>query len=82
MLSIVLNEIEEKINCLSHQEQLWLIERLARRLREAPGNNTKTFSNDFALELAAMANDPQIRGELHKIEQEFALTETDGLKGA
>ena len=82
MLSIVLTEIEEKINHLSRQEKLWLIERIARRLQEDVDAKTPPTSNDFARQLAAMANDPQIRAELDQIEQEFGITETDGLKGA
>lgn len=82
MLTIVLTEIEEKINHLSRQEKLLLIERLARHLQEDVDASTQTASNDFARQLAAMASDPQVRAELDKIEQEFGITETDGLKGA
>lgn len=82
MLTIVLTEIEEKINHLSRQEKLWLIERLARHLQEDADASPQTASNDFARQLSDMANDPQIRAELDKIEQEFSITETDGLKGA
>jgi len=81
MLTIVLTELEEKINLLSRQEKLWLIERLARRLQEDSGAGPQTPSHDLALELAVMANDPQVRAELNKIEQEFGITERDGLKG-
>ncbi|KAA0226896.1 hypothetical protein EDS67_18440 [candidate division KSB1 bacterium] len=82
MLTIVLTEIEEKINHLSRQEKLWLIERLARRLQEDADASTQPASNDLARQLSDMANDPQIRAELDKIEYEFSVTETDGLKGA
>ncbi len=82
MLTIMLTEIEEKITHLTRQEKLWLIERLARHLREDADANTQPASNDFARHLAAMASDPEIRAELDKIEQEFVQTETDGLKGA
>ncbi len=72
MLTIVLTEIEEKINHLTRQEKLWLIERLARHLQEDVAADTRPASNDFARQLAAMASDPEIRAELDKIEQECA----------
>jgi len=70
-----LTQIEEKINQLSKEEQLWLIERTVHRLRE---NNIKDESN-IDSQLVAMAHDPEIQNELQKIENEFAHTETDGL---
>lgn len=71
----VLSQIEESIGLLSLDEQLWLIEQLARRIRE------NTFrQNSFENQLAAMAADPEIQSELQKIDEEFAGTETDGLE--
>jgi hypothetical protein len=81
MLSIVLSEIEEKINRLSLQERLWLIEKLVRRLREDANSSASTAARDLILQLTAMANDPEVRAEMQKIEQEFEPTESDGLKG-
>lgn len=76
MNSSVLFEIERKIRELSQKEQLWLIERLARGLRE------RTLKDQGILEnqLAAMASDPEIQSELKKMGEEFALTESDGLE--
>ena len=75
MNSSTLSEIEKKINQLSREEQLWLIERLAYSLRKS------TIKDQSILEyqLAAMADDPEIQNELKKIDEEFALTEPNGL---
>ncbi len=79
MLAIILNEIEQKVSQLSHEEQLWLIERLVRRLREGSKNNNSSKDDFFDAQLAAMANDPEIQAELRQIDEEFAITEADGL---
>ncbi len=79
MLAIILNEIEQKVSQLSHEEQLWLIERLVRRLREGANNNNSSKPDFFDDQLAAMANDPEIQAELRQINEEFAITEADGL---
>jgi len=69
---------EARINHLSYQERLWLIERLARRLREDAAS--QSASHDWQSDIALMAADPQIQAELPAIEQEFAVTEADGLE--
>ena len=61
-------EIERAIHQLSAREKLWLLERIARQLRE-PSET----------ELLEMARDPEIQAEIVAINQEFALTEIDGL---
>jgi len=75
MNSLVLSQIEESINRLSLDEQLWLMEQLAHRIRE----NTLQQSV-WDNQLAAMAADPEIQNELQKISEEFALVEADGLE--
>jgi hypothetical protein len=75
MNSAILLEIEKKIDLLSPDQQLWLIEQIVRRLRETPLKNQGEKEN----QLAAMAADPEIQQELRKIEEEFAPTEKDGL---
>jgi len=67
-----LSQIEKKVIRLPPGEQLWLAERIIHRLR-------KQSSNDRHL-LAAMAADEEIQTELQKIEEEFAITESDGLE--
>ena len=64
-------EIERAIATLSAREKLWLLERIARQLREP---------NEA--ELSDMANDPEIQAEITAIDQEFTWTEMDGLQTA
>jgi hypothetical protein len=80
MSSLALNEIEKIIDRLSRKEQLWLIEQLAHRLREGSMENNLPEQTLFKNQLAAMANDPEVQAELQKINQEFAVTEADGLE--
>ncbi len=79
MPSQVLSQIKKTINYLSGKEQLWLIELLAHRLRENSIKNSIEQSA-FESQLAAMAMDTEVRVELQKIEQEFTITEADGLE--
>jgi len=79
MLAIILNELDEKISQLSREEQLRLIERVVRRLREGTTNNNSAKEEFFEDQLVSMANDPAMQAELKKIDQEFAVTEADGL---
>ncbi len=74
MNTSVLTELENDINQLSLDEQLWLMERLAHRIR------MKTVAEPTpAYNLAEMAADVEIQNELQLIEAEFSLAETDGL---
>jgi hypothetical protein len=73
----ILSEIERRITQLSTDEQLWLIEQLAHRLRK-----TTNGDHDLASNLAAMAADPEIQKELRKIDAEFRFTEADGLENS
>jgi hypothetical protein len=75
MNMVALSQIEESIYKLSLDEQLWLIERLAQRIR-----TTGVTLRPLEAQLAAMANDPEIRSELQMINQEFAAAEADGLE--
>ena len=71
----VLSQVEGRIHQLSLAEQLWLIERLAQRLRAQ-----LITQNPFEDALAAMAADPEMQRELECIEEEFAPTAADGLE--
>lgn len=73
--SAVLERLEAELDDLSWSEQLWLLERLARRLRE----RTTSAPHGLDHQLAAMADDPDIRRELREIAAEFAQTEADQL---
>jgi hypothetical protein len=68
-------QIEADIERLSLADQLRLMQRLAdligRRARSTP-----TVQED---DLVAMADDPAVQRELREIEEEFAVTEADGL---
>ena len=66
--------IGAEIDQLSFSDQLRLIERLARRIREH--SQQATDPPERALE--EMANDPAIQRELREIEAEFAVTKSDG----
>ena len=61
-----LKVIAKSIDALNLTEQLWLLERIAHQIR-------------IKNELVAMAQDPQIQAELSQIQQEFAVTDFDGL---
>jgi hypothetical protein len=69
-----LSQIEDSISQLSLAEQLWLIERVAQRLRDTLGAQSA-----FNPQLAAMAADQEIQQELRRIEEEFAHAAADGL---
>jgi hypothetical protein len=69
-----LSQIEERIAQLSLAEQLWLIERVAQRLRDR-----LDAQSTFDQQLAAMAADQEIQQELRRIEEEFAPAAANGL---
>jgi hypothetical protein len=75
MLTPTPNQIESEIAQLPLADQLWLMERLAHRIRQRtlPALAIKEG------ELATMAADPAIQHELQQIEAEFGMTEMDGL---
>jgi hypothetical protein len=69
--------IEADIERLSLTDQLRLMERLARLIGQRAQPSPTVQEGD----LVAMANDPAVQGELREIDQEFAVTEADGLDG-
>ena len=69
-----LSQIEERIDQLPLAEQLWLIERVAQRLREKLDTQST-----FDQQLAAMAAAQEMQQELRRIEEEFAHAAADGL---
>ena len=80
MFSPALSQVEKTIDRLSRENQLWLIEQLAHRLREDSMRNKPVEQSVFESQLSAMAMDSEIRTELQKIDREFAVTEADGLE--
>ena len=69
-----LSQIEEHIYQLSLAEQLWLIERVAQRIREK-----LVAQSALDQQLAAMAADQEMQQELRSIEEDFAHAAADGL---
>ncbi len=80
MSSTVLSQVEKTIIRLPLHEQLWLIERLVRHLREDSVKSHAVEQDAFESQLAVMATDPEIQSELREIDREFAVTEADGLE--
>jgi hypothetical protein len=74
MSDAVLSQIEKSIEELPSDEQLLLISRMAERLRKNALNEA-----EFEAKLEEMAADMQIQAELRRIEEDFAVTELDGL---
>ena len=75
-------EIERSIRALSLEEQQWLLERLTQQVRERIHTADK-FADAVYMEeqIKAMASDPDIQVEMAAINEEFAVTEMDGLSG-
>ncbi|MEK0179912.1 MAG: hypothetical protein EAZ78_16630 [Oscillatoriales cyanobacterium] len=81
MISQTLVEIERSISSLSIEEQLWLLERIACRVREKTYIANKLANPKYLeAEIAEMANDPDIQVEIAAINQEFLVAEMDGLE--
>jgi hypothetical protein len=75
MTTTTLERIETDISQLSLAEQLWLMERLAHRIRQSSQHPLLVQESD----LAAMAADPAIQHEIQQIDAEFRAAEMDGL---
>ena len=75
MTPSLLERLEADIERLSLADQLWLMERLAHRIRERARPALAVEESD----LIAMAHDPAIQQVLQQIDSEFAVTEGDGL---
>ena len=69
-----LGRLEAAIDQLPFSDQLWLMERLARRLRE----RTQLPPDSRERELEEMANDPDIQRVLREVEAEFAAAACGG----
>ncbi|WP_414625255.1 hypothetical protein [Calothrix sp. CCY 0018] len=81
MISPKLLEIDRSIRDLSLEEQMWLLESLVKNLRKKTNtNNFPLNSQDIEKEIAEMANDNEIKTEIHAIDEEFAITQMDGLE--
>jgi hypothetical protein len=80
MISPHLQAIEHDLSNLSLEELEWLLERIAQKIqtRKQIANkfNDVQYMNE---QLFAMANDLQIQAEVASINNEFSITEMDGL---
>ncbi len=74
MNTMILNQIEDSVSRLTLDEQLWLIERLAHRIRQ----RTLLQHPFIVSDLAAMAADPAIQAELRQIEADVVFAEVGG----
>ncbi len=76
-MSNKLLEIEQAINSLSLNEQKWLLNRLTEKVKQ---NSTKILAeSNIKNQIELMANDPDIQREIALINQEFIITEMDGI---
>ncbi|MBE8990493.1 hypothetical protein [Nostoc sp. LEGE 12450] len=76
MISLNLLEIERSIRALSVEEQLWLLESIARQIRESEYTKDKfadVKNQEEKLEL--MVDEPKISTEIAAINDEFAISE-------
>ncbi|MBD2525765.1 hypothetical protein [Nostoc sp. FACHB-133] len=76
MISLNLLEIERSIRALSVEEQLWLLESIARQIRESEYIKDKfadVTNQEDKLEL--MVDEPKISTEIAAINDEFAISE-------
>lgn len=80
MSLLLLPQIEKSIEDLSQEEQLQLVERIVHRLRQKWTSSNGHKQSEFEKLITLMANDLQIQSELRAINDEFAVTENDGLE--
>ncbi|MBE8999650.1 MULTISPECIES: hypothetical protein [unclassified Nostoc] len=76
MISLNLLEIERSIRALSVEEQLWLLESIARQIRESEYTKDKfadVTNQEEQLEL--MVDESKISTEIAAIKDEFAISE-------
>ncbi|GAX37930.1 MULTISPECIES: hypothetical protein [Cyanophyceae] len=80
MMSSNLREIERDLSGLSLEELEWLLERIQKQMKEKQQTSDRFINLKYMQEqLAAMAIDPDIQTEISNINQEFIVTEMDGL---
>ncbi|MEH1892925.1 MAG: hypothetical protein V7K92_26935 [Nostoc sp.] len=76
MISPNLLEIERSIRALSVEEQLWLVESIARQIRENEYTKDKLADAENHKEkLEVMVSKPRIPTEIAAINDEFAISE-------
>ena len=76
MATPALSELESEFARLSPEAQLSLLERLVHRARIAAAGRGENWEAG----LSAMAADPEMQRELHRINSDFSASEADGLE--
>ena len=76
-MSNKLLEIEQAINSLSLDEQKWLLNRLSEKVKQKSTQILENYNVENQIEL--MAKDPDIQREIALIDEEFIITEMDGI---
>lgn len=76
MTTVMVEQLDAAIAQLSFTDQLWLVERLVHRLRTRTLPPLTITDHD----LAAMATDPTMYHLIQQINDEFLVTEGDGLE--
>ncbi|WP_235602704.1 hypothetical protein [Nodularia spumigena] len=80
MMSSNLREIERDLSGLSLEELEWLLERIQKQMKEKQQTSDIFINMKYMQEqLAAMAMDSDIQTEISNTNQEFIVTEMDGL---
>jgi hypothetical protein len=83
MISQNLLELEQSIFTLSLEEQEWLLERITKQIQQKKQTTSRFNDSKYMNEqLAAMASDLDIQAEIASINEEFNITEMDGLEKA
>ncbi|MBD2362194.1 hypothetical protein H6G36_13535 [Anabaena minutissima FACHB-250] len=81
MVSPHLLEIERDLRALSLEELQWLLERIQKQMQERQQTSNKLTHQEYMnAQLAAMAIDVDVQTEITAINQEFFVTEMDGLE--
>ncbi|MGF1934346.1 MAG: hypothetical protein RM347_008085 [Nostoc sp. ChiQUE02] len=76
MISPNLLEIERSVRALSVEEQLWLLESIARQIRESEYlKNKLADANNPEKQAEVMDFEPKIQTEIADINDEFAISE-------
>lgn len=80
MVSPHLLEIERDLGNLSLEELEWLLERIQKQVQQKQQKSYNLTNQEYMnAQLAAMAIDVDIQTEINAINQEFIVTEMDGL---
>jgi hypothetical protein len=81
MISSHLQAIERDLSDLSLEELEWLLERIQQQMQDKQEKSAKLKNVKYMeKQLASMALDLDIQTEISSINQEFMVTEMDGLE--